>query len=142
VTDPTTDPVPPLEVRAAGGIVTRPGAGGSEILVVHRPRYDDWSLPKGKVEPGESDEDCARREVLEETGIAVALGQEATSVRYRDRYGRPKVVRYWYMTVEGEGRPHPPDDEVDAVEWWKLPRAARELTYEHDRELVASHTGS
>lgn len=125
-------------VQAAGGIVTRTGAGGTEVLVVHRPRYDDWSLPKGKLEPGESHEACARREVLEETGVVAALGDEVPSVTYRDRRGNPKVVRYWRMTVLRDTGPPASDDEVDAREWWPPARAARELTYAEDRELVAS----
>ena len=69
---------------------------------MHRPRYDDWSLPKGKVEPGETDEDAARREVEEETGYRCTLGDELTTVRYIDRKGRNKQVRFWKMTVSGE----------------------------------------
>ena len=71
---------------------------------MHRPRYDDWSLPKGKVEPGETDEDAARREVEEETGYLCALGEELATVRYVDRRGRDKQVRYWQMTVDRRGR--------------------------------------
>ena len=91
-------------IRArAGGVVTRvPSAADAELLVVHRPRYDDWSLPKGKVEPGETDEDAARREVEEETGYLCTLGDELTTVRYIDRKGRNKQVRFWKMTVTGE----------------------------------------
>jgi 8-oxo-dGTP diphosphatase len=126
-------------VVAGGGIVCRatPG-GGTEVVVVHRPRYDDWSLPKGKVDPGESVQDCARREVLEETGLVVALGPAAPPVEYEDLRGRPKIVHYWYMTVVEDTGPRAPDDEVDACEWWPADRAARDLTYEHDRALVAA----
>jgi 8-oxo-dGTP diphosphatase len=133
-----TERAPEPAVRAAGGIVSRTGPTGEvEVVVVHRPRYDDWSLPKGKVDRGESDEDCARREVLEETGLVVALGPEAPSVRYRDRTGRDKLVRYWRMKVVEDHGPRAPDDEVDATEWWSLDRARRDLTYPHDRDLVA-----
>lgn len=126
-------------VVAAGGIVCRATPdGGTEVMVVHRPRYDDWSLPKGKVDPGESVQDCARREVLEETGLVVALGPAAPPVEYRDQRGRPKVVHYWYMSVVEDIGPREPDDEVDACEWWPVARAARELTYDHDRTLVAA----
>ncbi|HUF83802.1 MAG TPA: NUDIX domain-containing protein, partial [Acidimicrobiia bacterium] len=81
-------------VRAAGGVVLRRGADGPEVLVVHRPRYGDWSLPKGKCEPGEGDEDAARREVEEESGVRVRLGAELPTGAYLDRRGRPKQVRY------------------------------------------------
>jgi len=137
-----TDPRP--EIVAAGGVVTRrdaSGAGGIEILVVHRPRYDDWSLPKGKLEPGETPEAAARREVEEETGVRVALGNRLSDTRYVDRHGRPKVVHYWEMTVVAE-QAREPDDEVDATRWITAPEAATLLTYEHDRRLVAEVAGS
>jgi 8-oxo-dGTP diphosphatase len=129
------------EVRAAGGVVWRRGAdGGTEILLVHRPRYDDWSLPKGKCEPGESDENCARREVHEETGFRVELERELPQVRYRDQKDRPKVVRYWVMHPSDAGAPFVPNDEVDEIRWLTIRDASDWLSYEHDRDLVA-HLG-
>jgi 8-oxo-dGTP diphosphatase len=106
-------------------------------LVVHRPRYDDWSLPKGKLEPGESSEDAARREVLEETGMRVQLGDALPTTEYVDRHGRPKVVHYWRMTAIGN-MPWQPNDEVDEVRWITGAEAATLLSYEHDRRLVAT----
>jgi 8-oxo-dGTP pyrophosphatase MutT (NUDIX family) len=111
--------------------------GGDELCVVHRPKYDDWSLPKGKLERGESFEDAALREVLEETGLRCRLRQELRPVRYRDKRGRPKLVRYWLMDV-AEDTGFMPDDEVDEVRWMELPAAAALMTYAHDQELVAS----
>jgi 8-oxo-dGTP diphosphatase len=126
------------EVRAAGGAVMRPREGGGvELCVVHRPRYGDWSLPKGKLERGESFEQAALREVFEETGLRCRLRQELDSVRYVDRKGRPKLVRYWQMDV-AEDTGLVPNDEVDELRWLELPAAAVLLTYEHDKELVAS----
>jgi 8-oxo-dGTP diphosphatase len=124
-------------VRAAGGLVTRPAGDRVEVLVVHRPRYDDWSLPKGKAEPGEPDEETARREVEEETGYACALGEELATHRYVDRRGRDKQVRYWKMTVEHEGA-WAPNDEVDDRRWLSPGDAARLLSYDSDRGLVAT----
>lgn len=122
-------------VRAGGGIVWRPTAGpGIEILVVHRPRYDDWSLPKGKVDPGEAWAACATREVEEETGFTPVLGPEVARVDYTDHRGRPKVVRYWEMTVAGGS--FRANDEVDEVAWLAPDAAAARLTYPHDRRLV------
>ena len=129
----------PVEIHAAGGVVTRPGAGGTEILVVHRPAYDDWSLPKGKLEPGEDHETGARREVLEETGVDAVVTGAAGVVRYRDRRGRAKEVRYFTMALRTESE-RDPDDEVDVVAWWSLDAAARDLTYPHDRELAGAVT--
>jgi 8-oxo-dGTP pyrophosphatase MutT (NUDIX family) len=125
-------------VQAAGGVVTRYSSDrGLEFLVVHRPRYDDWSLPKGKLEDGESIEDAARREVLEETGMQVKLGAVLPNTEYVDRHGRPKVVHYWIMTVTGSA-PWQPSDEVDEVRWMSSDEAATLLSYEHDRRLVAT----
>ena len=128
----------PSHVRAAGGVVTRESADGSvEVLVVHRPRYDDWSLPKGKLDPGESFEDAAVREVEEETAVRPRLGQELATIRYTDRHGRPKVVRYWQMTVATTGA-FTPNDEVDEIRWVPVGEAAGLLTYDADRQLVAA----
>ncbi len=126
------------EVRAAGGAVLRDREGGGvELCLVHRPKYDDWSLPKGKLDKGESFEDAAVREVWEETGLRCRLLQELEPVRYTDAKGRPKVVRYWLMEpLEDTG--FAPNDEVDEVRWLEIPAAAALVTYEHDQELVAS----
>ena len=123
-------------IRAAGGVIVRPGSSGEpELAVIHRPRYHDWSLPKGKLDPGETDEEAALREVDEETGFRCRLLDELPSVSYTDRHGRPKVVRYWLMELEGGEfrRNH----EVDEVRWVGAEEAERILTHDRDRELVA-----
>jgi 8-oxo-dGTP diphosphatase len=123
-------------VRAAGGVVARAGRRGrAEILVVHRPRYDDWTLPKGKCNPGESDEACALREVEEETGLVCELGDEVAVVEYDDRAGRPKRVRYFVMTPR-EGAEAAGHTEVDAVRWLTQQEALGTLTYRRDAEIV------
>jgi 8-oxo-dGTP pyrophosphatase MutT (NUDIX family) len=125
------------EVRAAGGVVVRPGPDGAPlVLVVHRPRYDDWSFPKGKCEPGESDEDCARREVHEETGLRVELEDPLPEVHYRDHRDRTKLVRYWVMRPLDPQQPFVANDEVDEMRWLSVPEAAARLSYDHDRDLV------
>jgi 8-oxo-dGTP diphosphatase len=121
-------------VRAAGGLVVREGANGGEILVVHRPAYDDWSFPKGKLEPGEREEDAAIREVEEETGLRCRLEREIATTRYRDGRGRPKTVRYWLMTPEG-GR-LAAANEIDDARFVPVDEATGLLTYERDRELL------
>lgn len=124
-------------VLAAGGLVVRREPDGiSRVALIHRPRYDDWSFPKGKLVDGESHEDAARREVAEETGLRCELGPELASIEYVDRRGRPKVVRYWAMrAVDGE---FVPTDEVDELRWLDIVTASKQLSYEHDRELLRS----
>jgi 8-oxo-dGTP diphosphatase len=123
-------------VQAAGGVVWRDGDGDEvEILLVHRPRYDDWSLPKGKLDRGETHAGAAVREVEEETGLRCALGAELPSVSYLDAKGRPKVVRYWLMVIERDNG-WEPDDEVDARRWVGAATAADHLSYAHDRDVV------
>ena len=123
------------EVRAAGGAVLRTGPDRrGEVLLVHRPGHRDWTLPKGKIERGESDEECALREVAEETGFDCLLGPELIETRYRDRRGREKSVRYWIMTVRDGA--FQANSEVDEVRWVPLSSAARELTYPGDRSVL------
>jgi 8-oxo-dGTP diphosphatase len=123
-------------VRAAGGVITRAGDDGTpEVLVVHRPRYDDWSFPKGKLDPGEDDAAAALREVHEETGCRAELLEELPARRYTDRKGRPKQVRYWRMTIV-DCDPFVPNDEVDVVRWIPVDEAATLLSYDGDRRLL------
>ena len=122
-------------VRAAGGIVVRRREdGATEVLLVHRPDYDDWSFPKGKCENGESEEDAAVREVEEETGLRCRLERELPTTHYRDARGRPKTVRYWAM--EPTGGTLAPANEVDEVAFVPLREAATLLTYARDRALL------
>jgi 8-oxo-dGTP diphosphatase len=122
------------EVLAAGGLVWRRGEEGPEAVVVHRPRYDDWSLPKGKLDPGEDFEQAALREVEEETGLRCRLGRALGDTSYRDKKDRVKLVRYFEMQPEsGE---FTPNDEVDELRWIPLDRAGEALSYGFDRELV------
>jgi 8-oxo-dGTP pyrophosphatase MutT (NUDIX family) len=124
-----------VTVRAAGGLVVRDGDDGIEVLVVHRPKYGDWTLPKGKCEAGETDEDCARREVLEETGLECRLGEELSSTTYLDSRGRHKRVRYWLMRPVGGELAF--THEVDTARWLTPAQAAALLTYDRDREVLA-----
>lgn len=122
-------------MRAAGGVLWRAaGQGRVEVLLVHRPRYDDWSFPKGKQDPGETDEQTAAREVLEETGIEPALGAELPPTTYLDRHRRVKQVRYWEMTVRSGS--FSANDEVDGIEWLGLKAARRRLSYDRDRDVL------
>lgn len=127
--------------RAAGGVVSR----GGEILVVHRPRYDDWSLPKGHVERGESWAEAARREVLEETGVPVDVTGGPIPVSYMLDGDTAKVVVFFPMRVQS---PHGGDvvvdadgDEVDAALWWDVAEALERLTYDVDRDVVRRALG-
>ena len=121
-------------VQAAGGLVCRPGpAGLLEIAIVHRPAYNDWSFPKGKVERGESAEEAALREVAEETGYECALTEPVACTTYRSR-GAAKTVCYWTMSVRGGS--FRPGAEVDELRWLTVDEALGLLTYLRDREML------
>jgi 8-oxo-dGTP pyrophosphatase MutT (NUDIX family) len=119
-------------VEAAGGVVERDGV----VALVHRPRYDDWTLPKGKLDRGESFEAAALREVVEETGLRCRLVRELPEVIYEVR-GRPKVVRYWLMAVEAD-LGFVVNDEVDELRWVEPADALALLSYERDRDVLAA----
>lgn len=141
------------EVQAAGGIIWRTTGRRLEVLLIHRPKYDDWSFPKGKLDAGESLPQCAVREIAEETGLDVALGQPLPAVRYRVAEGRRKVVHYWAAQETGppaEAAERPEDDEnaggprhraagpldlteVDETRWVEARAAWSMLTNAHDR---------
>jgi 8-oxo-dGTP pyrophosphatase MutT (NUDIX family) len=146
-------------VRAGGGAVWRRVPTGAEVVLVHRPAYDDWAFPKGKLEPGETDEQAAVREVREETGLSCRLGTELPSTTYVDGQGRPKLVRYWSMTVIRRAPPRGaasnasmaaslPDAplapepkarrEVDKVYWAPIEEARSLLTYPRDVVVLDS----
>jgi 8-oxo-dGTP pyrophosphatase MutT (NUDIX family) len=132
----SSSPAPEV-VLAAGGAVWRRGPDGTvEVVLVHRPRYDDWSLPKGKLDPGETDEEAALREVEEETTLQARLGPELPSTTYLDRSGKHKRVRYWAMTVI-DGSPSA-CNEVDAAVWLPVEEAAARLTYRRDIEVLGA----
>src|SRR3954447_4044321 len=122
-----------VQVQAAGGIVVR---ADGRIAVIHRPRYDDWSLPKGKLEDGESFETGALREVEEETGIRGRIVGELSPTEYKDRKGRDKIVRWYRMDLDAEPDGFAPNDEVDELRWLTPAEACDLLSYEHDRVLV------
>lgn len=134
------------DVRAAGCVVWRSSAEGvndHEVLVAHRPRYDDWSFPKGKLDGDETFIEAARREVDEETGASGAIGAELEPVTYVDHKGRSKIVRYWLMAADPsfDVDRFEPNEEVDVISWMSLADAAEVLTYGHDRALVAQAAG-
>ncbi len=126
-----------VQVRAAGGVVRRRGPADLwEIVVVHRARYDDWSLPKGKLEGEETVAEAALREVEEETGLVCRLLRPFGETTYFDRKGRLKAVWYWLM--ESSGGRFTPSEEVDAMRWLTVPESLHLLTYPRDRELLGA----
>ncbi|MDO4791585.1 MAG: NUDIX hydrolase [Buchananella hordeovulneris] len=136
----------PVDVHAAGAVVWRVERGKLQVLVVHRAKWNDWGLPKGKLEPGEGLAECAVREIAEETGVLVQLGQRLEPVRYQLDDGRWKQTTYWVAKEIGAGHPalqgrslplRAPKSEIDKVEWLTVKEARARLTYEHDRECVA-----
>ena len=121
-------------IQAAGGLVWRQANGGQQIAVIHRPRYDDWTLPKGKLRKGETWEAAALREVAEEINCRARLGDFAGCNCYEFE-ARPKVVLYWHMSVARQDE-FQPGEEVDALAWLS-PEAARErLSYDGERKLL------
>ncbi|MDP7304906.1 MAG: NUDIX hydrolase [Pirellulaceae bacterium] len=121
-------------IQAAGGLVWRHSARGPEVVLIHRPRYDDWSFPKGKMEAGENWMETALREVEEETGIHVVLGDFAGSFSYLVRH-RVKVVLFWNMQI-GKESPFVANDEVDQLKWLPVDQAMALLQYGFERDLL------
>ena len=126
----------PVRIRAAGGVVWRPAAAGVEVCLVHRPRYGDWSLPKGKLDAGEHPLRAAVREVAEETDVRAVPQVRLPTARYRSE-GHPKAVDYWSMRAAAQGG-FQPDTEVDEVAWFPADRAVRQVSYPHDAEVIAA----
>ena len=122
-------------VRAAGGVLVRSQSNGKlEVAVVHRPAYDDWTFPKGKLQVGEREEHAALREVEEETGMRCRIERALGTTKYRDHRDRPKVVHYWVMrALDGHFKP---TKEVDKLDWLALDHALDMLSYDHDRVLL------
>ncbi len=129
------------DVVSAGAVVTRKTTKGTEVLLVHRPRYDDWSFPKGKLDPGEHIVTAAVREVAEETGLDIRLGPPLGTQRYLVANGsaRTKDVHYWVGRVVGgdDVSSYPPNDEISKVEWLSVDAARERLTHARDRETLA-----
>jgi 8-oxo-dGTP diphosphatase len=136
----------PAKIRAAGALLWRPGSQGPEVALVHRPRYDDWSFPKGKSLPGEHVLITAVREVAEETGVEIILGRRLSTARYLSD-GRPKQVEYWAArpaagAADGPDEPaepaaFAPNEEVDQLVWLPLTAAGDRLSYQHDTEVLS-----
>ena len=128
------------QILAAGGIIIDESSDSRRVLLVHRPRYDDWTFPKGKLDPGETIEEAAIREVREETGLKCRIIRKLAVARYLSRkrhQGRliPKVVHYFLMERSSR-RIKVPGDEVDIALWVELDEALQKLTYAQDKKLL------
>jgi len=130
----SSNPRTTFDVEAAGGVVIDRRPNGIRILLVHRPRYDDWSLPKGKLDKGEKARDAALREVKEETGYRCSLEEKLPEVHYIDHLGRRKRVRYWIMRPR-KGK-FKVNDEVDRIKWAKPRKARQMLSYRRDQAVL------
>ena len=130
--------MPEITVEAAGCVVWRLGPAGAEVLVIHRPRYDDWSMPKGKLDAGETFLEAAVREVEEETECTGVVGTELDPVYYVDHKGRSKIVRYWLMAADAsfDAAAFVPNEEVDVLGWMSVAEARAVLSYDHDTALL------
>jgi 8-oxo-dGTP diphosphatase len=124
-------------VLACGVVPWRRRVNGDiEVLLIHRPRYDDWSMPKGKLDDGETEEQCAVREMFEETGVRGELGEPLPTALYTDHRGRPKEVSYWLMEVPSGPVGFEANEEVDRLGWFSIAQANELLTYEIDQGLL------
>ena len=134
----------PATVIAAGGVVWRDNRDSRQVLLVHRPRYDDWSLPKGKLIPHEHVLVAARREIEEETGQHVILGPPLGIQRYDVRKNGgtvPKMVHYWSAALAGSVQEFAPNDEVDKLEWMPADKARQRLSYPRDVDILDALDG-
>lgn len=126
-------------IRAAGALLWRSSSTGYEVAIVHRRRYNDWTLPKGKLEDGESWQEAALREVKEETGCDARILGFAGAIAYLHD-GNPKVVRYWHMMAEGEPSTDI-DEEVDEVVWLPIEAAVKRVQYPLEQALLEESKG-
>ena len=126
-----------VKLPTYGALPWRIGTKGAvEVLLIHRPRHGDWSIPKGKAEPGETGRECAAREVREETGFECRLGAELPPIRYEDSKNRIKTIRYWAAAAESGH--FTANEEVDAIRWLSLPAALRTVTEPRDRPPIVA----
>ena len=125
-------------IQAAGGLVWRNDTGEKKLAIIHRPKHDDWTLPKGKLEQGESWKEAALREVREETGCQAIIEDFAGCTCYTPR-DIPKIVLYWNMKLIDEGN-FTPNKEVDKIQWFKIEDALTMLDYQSERELILNTT--
>ncbi len=141
MSDPaSSNPASKDPISAAGGVLLREHGGKVQVLLVYRPRYDDWALPKGKLEAGESPEQAAMREVREETGYEVTLGDALSSIRYLVK-GRPKLVHFWKMQPQGRSRGIEDRREVAEAVWLSPEEALERMSYSLEKQVLSQALG-